>query len=97
MSAVLGQLEPLPGITYGATMSSSDIYPSHVGIGGIRTQDLAIPAFAEAIQSQHGDALATAALPAGLFNSPAGWLAIAMLVLLALVIWHGGKPRAIIA
>lgn len=81
--APFGSAEPLPGIAYAASMSTADIYPSHVGIGGIRTQDRAIPAFAEASVAQAGHAIARANLPAGLFNTPAGWILLLILGLLA--------------
>lgn len=93
MVAALGQLEPLPGVSYQPTMSSSDIYPTHVGIGGIRTQDRAIPAFAEATMAAHGEAIATAGLPAGLFNTPSGWLIVLFVVIAAVAIHHGGLPK----
>lgn len=93
MSAAVGQLEPLPGVGYQPTMSSSDIYPTHVGIGGIRTQDRALPAFGDATMAAHGEALATAALPAGLFSTPAGWLFLLAIGIGIISIKHGHLPR----
>lgn len=87
--APFGSLEPLPGIAYAASMSTADIYPSHVGIGGIRTQDRAIPAFAEASVAAANSAVSRANLPAGLFNTPAGWIVVLILVLLG-VRWYQG-------
>lgn len=87
--APFGSLEPLPGIGYSPSMSTSDIYPDHVGIGGVRTQDRAIPAYAEASVSAAHNGLARANLPAGLFNTPAGWIVLLILALLA-ARWYSG-------
>jgi hypothetical protein len=76
MGVPFGAAEPLPGVAYTGTMSTADIYPTHVGIGGIRTQDRAIPAFADATAAAHQRAFDVASMPAGLFNSPAGWFAL---------------------
>ena len=43
----IADLGPLPGGVYAGTMAVADIYPSHVGIGGIGTQGRSLPAFAE--------------------------------------------------
>ncbi len=83
--APMGSLEPLPGISYNASMSTADIYPTHIGIGGIRTQDRAIPAFAEASVAQAGNAVARANLGAGLFSSPAGWIVV---LIVGLLVWR---------
>lgn len=82
MPLMPGQAAPLPGVAYPTgTMSSADIYPTHVGIGGITTQDRALPAFAEAS--------AAAARPGGqieqgLLGQPAGYLFLAILAILVL-------------
>ncbi len=76
MAAVFGQLEPLPGGLYTGTMSSADIYPTHAGIGGIRTQDRALPAFGEAMAERVDRSLAVGELPKGLLGTPAGWFVI---------------------
>lgn len=74
MAPVIGQLEPLPGGVYTGTMSSADIYPTHVGIGGIRTQDRALPAYADSVVQAQDAAIATSQLHRGLLGTPAGWL-----------------------
>lgn len=88
MGAVLGQWEPLPGGMYHGTMATADIYPTTAPgvIGGIRTQDRALPAFGEAAVTAHNNALGAGNIPSGLFSSPAGWAAIGILVLLALAL-----------
>jgi hypothetical protein len=91
VAPAVGQLEPLPGVAYTPTMQSSDIYPAVMGIGGIRTQDYTIPVFAEGIVAAHQSALGTAALPAGLFNSPAGWMIVLLAALAGLVLYHAEK------
>lgn len=85
-----GDRGPLPGVSYGAgTMSSSDIYPTHVGIGGITTQDRALPAFAEA-QGRRQALSVSAADVEGLIGTPAGYLAL-LLAGLAFLAWRGGR------
>lgn len=91
MAPAVGQLEPLPGVQYAPTMQTSDIYPAVLGIGGIRTQDYTIPVFAEAVVTQHQNTIGTAAVPAGLFNTPAGWLIVFLIALAALVLYHAEK------
>lgn len=86
MSAALGQLEPLPGGLYTGTMSSADIYPTHQGIGGITTQDRALPAFGEAMAARADRAMAVPELHKGLLGTPAGWFVI-LLVGLAAAAW----------
>lgn len=85
-----GDRGPLPGVSYGAgTMSSSDIYPTHVGIGGITTQDRALPAFAEAAGRRQATTVSTANLE-GLIGTPAGYLAV-LLAGLGFLAWRHGK------
>jgi hypothetical protein len=78
-----GQLQPLPSAVYGAgTMSIADIYPAHIGIGGIRSSDWSIPAFAEARAAAHARALNLGAAPEQFTHlTPAGWLAAAIVFL----------------
>lgn len=87
MAAALGQLEPLPGGLYTGTMASADIYPTHVGIGGIRTQDRALPAFGDAVAAAQDRAMNVGQLHKGLLGTPTGWLVI-MLVGLIAYAWH---------
>lgn len=83
----LGSLEPLPGGMYSGTMAQADIYPTVVGIGGIRTQDRALPAFGESMAQAHDRALAVGSLHQGILGTPAGWFVI---ILVAVVIgaWY---------
>lgn len=83
MAATLGQLEPLPSGVYTGTMSSADIYPTHRGIGGIRTQDRALPAYGEAVAQAQERAAGVGQLDKGLLGTPAGWL---FLILAGLVV-----------
>lgn len=77
---------PLPGAAYPeGTMAVADIYPTHVGIGGITTQDRALPAFAEAAHASASRAGA-ASDPLGLLGSPAGYLAL-LLIGLVVAAW----------
>ena len=49
-------LGPLPGGVYAeGPMSTADIYPTHSGIGGLTTQDRALPAFADSMKKQATD------------------------------------------
>lgn len=91
MAPAVGALEPLPGVAYTPTMQTADIYPAVLGIGGIRTQDYTIPVFSEAVVATHQDAMSTAAMPANLFSSPAGWLLVLVLGLAALVVYHAER------
>lgn len=77
---------PLPGALYPAgTMAIADIYPTHVGIGGITTQDRALPAFADAAMAAQATSLTRTGLVEGdLFSQPAGYLVLGILVLVAL-------------
>lgn len=82
-----GANTPLPGVAYAAgTMSLADIYPTHSGIGGITTQDRALPAFAEAT---HAAASRSAGLtdPESLLGTGAGYLAL-ILIGIAVLAWH---------
>lgn len=85
MPGVPGQLVPLPGASYGVgTMSTADLYPSHVGIGGIRSSEWSIPAFSEASAQARAQAHAIGDVPRQVnIKTPAGWLAL-FLVILAL-------------
>ncbi len=84
----MADLGPLPGGVYSGTMSVADVYPSHVGIGGIGTQQRTIPAFADRQlrQADAGQQLG-APLEAHLIGQPAGWFALAIVALLALAWW----------
>lgn len=77
---------PLPGAIYPAgTMAIADIYPTHVGIGGITTQDRALPAFADAAIAAGETSLTRTGLVEGdLLGQPAGYLVLAILGLVAL-------------
>ena len=79
MGVPLGALEPLPGGVYTGTMSSADIYPTHVGIGGVRTQDRALPAYADSVAQAQSRALSAGQLERGLLGTPAGWLFLIIL------------------
>lgn len=83
----LGSLEPLPGGMYTGTMAQADIYPSVVGIGGIRTQDRALPAFGESMAQAHDRALAAGSIHQGLLGTPAGWF---VMILVAVIVgaWY---------
>lgn len=83
MAAALGQLEPLPGGQYTGTMSSADIYPTHVGIGGIRTQDRALPAFGDAMAARTDRAMSIGDVHKGLLGTPAGWFVILIVAVVA--------------
>lgn len=73
----------LPGVLYPeGTMAIADLYPTHVGIGGVTTQNRALPAFAEATSAAANRA-GSLSNPEGLIGSPAGYLA---LILGALVV-----------
>lgn len=73
---------PLPGVIYPpGTMSAADIYPTHAGIGGITTQNRALPAFADSVQQQVQ--ATTAGQAVGMLGTPAGYL---VLLALALVV-----------
>lgn len=77
--------EPLPAAVYSAgTMSYADVYPSHVGIGGITTQDRALPAYAEAMGAKMMRST-SAADPASMLGTPAGAL---FLLVGALLVAH---------
>lgn len=78
-------LMPLPGGVYGSTMSVADIYPQHAGIGGIRTQDRTLPAFAEATIAQASNTVGWGKpLEDALMGQPAGWLALGVIALLVI-------------
>lgn len=83
--------QPLPGVGYHGTMQTSDIYPAVLGIGGIRSSDYSIPAVGEAVVTRSSEAMGTANLPAGLFSTPAGWVTLGLVAIIALVIHHGGR------
>lgn len=82
-----GANTPLPSAVYPTgTMALADIYPTHSGIGGITTQDRALPAFADAQVARH---VRSASLtdPEGLIGTPAGYLALILIALVVLA-WH---------
>ncbi len=74
---------PIPGGVYApGTMAIADIYPTHVGIGGITTQDRALPAFAEALGAQMAGSLTRTGIEGDLMGQPAGYLVLFVLALL---------------
>jgi hypothetical protein len=75
----MADLGPLPGVAYTGTMSTADIYPDHVGIGGVRTQDRALPAFGEATAAAAQASLDIGNMPRGLLGTPAGWIVVLIL------------------
>jgi hypothetical protein len=86
VAGLAGQLAPLPGASYGlGTMSSADLYPSHVGIGGIRSSEWTIPAFGDAIAQSKDRAVALGDAERQVtLATPAGWLALGILALILL-------------
>jgi hypothetical protein len=83
---------PLPGVAYGSTMTTADIYPAVLGVGGIRSRDYTIPVYAERVVGRQAEAIETAAtVGAGLFDTPAGWLTLILLALGALVLYHSAR------
>lgn len=85
MAGVAGQLGVIPGAVYGAgTMTQADIYPQVGVIGGIRTQDYTIPPYAESLARASSRALALGAVEDHVtLATPAGWLAIGIIALIA--------------
>lgn len=83
MPGLPGQLIPLPGARYGqGTMSTADIYPAVVGIGGIRSSTWSIPVFAEAAMDARERAHAIGDAPRQVnLTTPAGWLAAFLVIL----------------
>jgi hypothetical protein len=83
VAGVAGQLIPIPGASYGrGTMTLADLYPSHVGIGGIRSSDWSIPAFADAAVTARENAHAIGDAPRQVnLTTPAGWLALFLVIL----------------
>jgi hypothetical protein len=77
---------PLVGGIPVGTMSVADVYPTHSGIGGITTQDRALPAFAEA-QSARSARSSNLSDVEGLIGTPAGYLAL-LLVAVAIGAWR---------
>ena len=88
MAPAVGQLGPIPGASYGlGTMTQADLYPQVAVIGGIRTQDYTIPPYAESLARATNRALAIGAAEDQVtLATPAGWLAIGI-VLLILGAW----------
>lgn len=86
MAAVAGQLGPLPSAVYGSsTMTAADLYPAHVGIGGIRSSDWSIPAFGERMAAAQSRATAIGAAEDQVtLRTPAGWLAFGIVTLIVL-------------
>lgn len=79
-------MAPLPGALYPeGTMAIADIYPTHVGIGGITTQDRALPAFADATAAAASSSLTRTGMVEGdLLGQPAGYLVLGILALVGL-------------
>lgn len=74
---------PLPGSSIPqGTMSTADLYPTHSGIGGITTQDRALPAFADAMAARQATSVTRTGLDNELLGEPAGYLILAILGLL---------------
>lgn len=74
---------PLPGVAYPiGTMSIVDIYPTHAGIGLWSTQDVTIPAFAEARAVGAATSVTRTGIEGDLMGQPAGWLLLGILALL---------------
>lgn len=74
---------PLPGSVFpSGTMSIADVYPTHSGIGGITTQDRALPAFADAMASRQATSVTRTGLDSEILGQPAGYLILAILGLL---------------
>lgn len=66
---------PLPGGVYApGTMAIADIYPTHVGIGGITTQQRALPAFADEMAASQAGSITRTGLDHELLGQPAGYL-----------------------
>jgi len=76
-------LGPLPTGVYTGTMGYADLYPSHVGIGGVTTQDRALPAYADETALAAVRSATVGQLDRGLLGTPVGWLVILWLVLIA--------------
>jgi hypothetical protein len=75
---------PLPGGVYApGTMAIADIYPTHAGIGGITTQDRALPAFADEVAAMQAGSLTRTGLDSELLGQPAGYLILIGLGLVA--------------
>lgn len=87
MAAKLGELSPLPSGVYTGTMSSADIYPTHTGIGGIRTQDRALPAYADSVVQAAERSSVMGQLDRGLLGTPAGWIFLIVLGLFVVGPW----------
>jgi hypothetical protein len=71
---------PLPGGIYApGTMSVVDIYPTHQGIGGISTQDRALPAFGEAVTDRMNRSVTRTDIESDLLGQPAGYFVLLLL------------------
>jgi hypothetical protein len=82
-SSGAGRYGPLPAGVYTGTMSAADVYPDYKSEVGLwSTQDMAIPANAEAWAEARARADNLGAAPQQLIGSPAGWLALAVLIVL---------------
>lgn len=74
---------PLPGGVYArGTMATADIYPTHSGIGGVTTQDRALPAFADQAERRMTGSLTRTGLDSELMGQPVGYLILIGLGLL---------------
>lgn len=83
--AAVAGLGPVPGSMLAeGTILMADVYPSHAGIGGINTQELALPAFAEERFAVAERAATLGGVEKNLAGTPAGWFALALVVLLIL-------------
>lgn len=72
---------PLPSGPPSGTMSTADIYPTHSGIGGITTQDRALPAFADAVANKQQTSVTRTGLDHELLGQPAGYLFLGIVAL----------------
>lgn len=81
--APMADLGPLPTGVYTGTMSYADVYPNHVGIGGVTTQDRALPAYADETVLASVRSSTVGQLDRGLLGTPVGWLVILVLGLVA--------------
>ena len=90
MVTAAGQLEPLPGGVYAGTIMQADVYPQVRGIGGITTQDRALPAYGEATVRAAANPVTTPISQH--LGKPAGWLLVA-LVAVAYLAWDMREGR----
>lgn len=84
----MADLAPIPGALYApGTMAYADIYPTHVAVGGVTTQERGLPAFAEETGKAMTRAVSLGSAESGLIGTPAGWLLIILVGLGAAAWW----------